>query len=73
MSETVGICNGVGENDAVSTFVKRFGNISKSLLSGSVPDVESDLASIQFDSLDFEIYTDCAEIIGLEGVLAITN
>lgn len=46
MGETVRVCDGIGQNDAVGSFVERFGDVPEALLASSVPNVESDLIPI---------------------------
>ena len=67
------VCYRVGKNDSMSAFVERFGNVSEPLLACGVPNVESDLAAIDLNSFDFEVYADCAQIVSLEGILAVSN
>lgn len=73
MGETVGVGDGVSEDDAVGTLIEGLGDVSEPFLPGCVPDVESDLAAVVVDPLNFEIYSDGAEVVGLEGVLAIAH
>ena len=72
MRKTVGISDGVGQNNTMCSFVERFSDISEPLLTCSIPDIERYLTSLKFDSFDFEINTDGTEVIGLKGVLAIS-
>lgn len=53
--------------------IKRFGDISESLLACSVPDVQGDWGSLHLNSFDFEVDSYGAEIIGLKGVFAISH
>jgi hypothetical protein len=57
VGETVGVCDRVGEYDAVGAFVERLGDIPESFLASSVPDVESDLPAVILDPLDFKIHS----------------
>jgi len=61
--ETHRISNGVGKDDPMRTLIERFGDIPESLLTGSVPNVESDLSAIELDSLDLEINPNCTQIL----------
>jgi hypothetical protein len=69
----VGIGDGVGEYDAVCAFVEGLGDVAKALLAGCVPDVEGDLATVDLHAFYFEVHTDGAEVVGLEGVFAVAN
>ena len=55
----------------MSTLIKGFGDIPKSLLSSSVPNVESDRNSIDLNSFNFEIDAYGAKIFVLEGVFCV--
>ena len=58
MSETDRISNGIGQNYAMCAFIEGFSYISESLLTSSVPDVESNLSSIELDSFYLEVNPD---------------
>lgn len=63
----------VGEYYAMCSFIERFGDVSEALLTCSVPNVESDLTATGLYSLDFEVYPDGAQIVGLEGIFAVPD
>lgn len=73
MIEADGISDWESEDDAMCPFIEGFCYISKSLLPCRIPNVERDMIVIEFYPLNFEIYANCAEIVRLEGVLAIAN
>ncbi len=73
MCETSRISNGVSKNDSMCSLVERFGNVSESLLTGCIPNVERYLWSFKLNSLDFEVYSNSAQVLCLECVLAVTN
>ena len=63
MCETVRVSDGICQNNAMSTLIKGFGNVSKSLLTSSIPNIERYLTSIKLNPLNFEIDADSTEII----------
>jgi hypothetical protein len=65
--------DGEGEDDAVCALIERFGDVAETLLAGRVPDVKGDLVGLQFHPLYLEIHADGAEVVGLEGVLAVAD
>lgn len=71
--ETHGIRNRIGKYDPMCALIERFGDVPEPLLACSVPDIESDLSAIELDSLYLEIHAYGAEILGLKGVLAVSN
>jgi hypothetical protein len=59
------VSNIVGHDDAVSTLVVRGCDSLEALLSSSIPDLEFNLLSINFNSLNFEVNPDGGhEVIG---------
>lgn len=73
MAETVGVCDGVGEDDAMGAFVEGLGDVPEPFLSSCVPDVEGDLPPVIFDPLDFKIDPDCTQVVRLKSVLAVAH
>lgn len=73
MSETDDISNRIDQYDSIGSLIKGFGDISKSLLACSVPNIESDLAVFDHYPFDFEVDSYRTEIFCLEGVFAISN
>ena len=55
------------------SFIKGLSNVAKTFLSCSIPYVESDLVAMEFYAFDFKVDPNGAEIVSLEGVLAVTN
>lgn len=54
-------------------FVKGLGNVSETFLSCGVPDVKRDLTVVDLYAFDFEVDPNCAEVVGLEGIFAVTH
>ena len=73
MGKTVRVGDRIGQDDAMSPFVERFGDVSEPLLSRSIPDVERYLASIKFNPLDLKVHTNRTQIIRLEIILTVSN
>ena len=59
MQVTFRVSNGVSEYNAMSSLVKRLGNIAESLLAGRIPDIESDGLSFILNAFDFKIDSNC--------------
>ena len=57
----------------MGSLVEALGDVAKPFLPGGVPDVERYLAALQFDAFDFEVNSDGAEVVRLEGVLAVSH
>jgi hypothetical protein len=57
----------------MSTFIKRLGDISKPFLSSGVPDIKGDRLSVILDPFDFEIDTDCTQVISLKCVITVAD
>ena len=53
--ECLAIINGVGHNDAHSAFVVGLSDGFEAFLSGSVPNLHTNLLAVDFDCLDLEI------------------
>ena len=73
MSVAVGVGDRIRQYDAVGPFIERFSNVSEPFLSSSVPNVQSDGFGIVLYSLDFKIYSDSTQIIGLKTVFAVPH
>ena len=64
--------DGVSENYTVGSFIERFCNISKSLLSCRIPNIKSDWLPIMLDPLDLEIHPDRTEVICLKCIITVS-
>ena len=73
MRKAVGIGDGIGEDNAMGSFVEGFGDIPKPFLSCSIPYIERYLTSFELNSFDFKIYANSAEVIWLKSILAIPH
>ena len=73
MPETVRVSDWIGKDDAMCSLIEGFGDVSEPFLSCCVPNVESDWGSLHLNSFYFEVDSDGAQIIGLEGILAVSN
>lgn len=71
MFEAEVVSDGIGEHNAVGAFIKRFGDVSKALLSCCIPDIQGDLMVIELDSFDFEIDADGTKVVVLIGILTV--
>ena len=69
--KTVGVGDGIGEDNAMRTLVEGLGDVPEPLLAGSVPDVERYLRPFKLDPLDLEVHANGTEVVGLKGVLAV--
>jgi hypothetical protein len=54
------IINRVGEDDTLSILVERLSDIAESLLTSCVPNVQTDIPTVNLRSLDFKVHTDGA-------------
>lgn len=57
MLEALNVSDGIHQDDPMCTFVEGFSDVTETLLSCSVPDVQCDRAPINFHSLDFKIHS----------------
>jgi hypothetical protein len=61
--ETDRVRNRIGEYDAVCPLVERFGDISKSFLTSSIPNVQRDLITIKLNPLYLEVHTNSTQVL----------
>lgn len=59
------------QDDSLSAFEVRLRNVSKSLLTCSVPDLQSDKKIIDMNILELEVYTYCSYITLFEDSLTV--
>ena len=57
----------------MSSSVITGGKSTKSLLTSGVPNLELDVLPFQADGLDFEVHTDCIEIVLVERILSVPH
>ena len=73
MCVTVGIGDGVYQNNSMSSFVKGFGDVSESLLSRRVPYIQRYRLVVMLDALDLKVDSNRAQVICLKTVLAVSH